>query len=272
MSYTKLTNFVYRYFFLQNLMLCLGLFFATMAILPSFAAGSHGAQAQHAFLPYESIIYLSYLPYVFLGALLLQALLTSFRCTADFTRTGGADQLLLLPCPKRTVVCAFVTAGMLGVLMLYAAQALGLLAAYPSVVSACEAAAAASGTLPMGFPVERVNGLFLAMLRSDLFHILLPQSLPEALHTCLILLALGGAPAVGLFGPNGPVQALLIPAFMAGLAIYVLSMRGEILARGAYGNTVGFTLMGTIWLLLLLLICTLTLLRATAERERRRAK
>ncbi len=200
MKYYKLTNFVYKYFFLQNILLCLALFFVTHIMLSAFAL-SNTDNALHAFLPYESIIYLSNLPYVFVGSLCLQAILSSLRCMGDFSRMGGVNIFLMLPGSRRAMVLAFISAGVLGALMLFATQTISLLTAYPSVVSACQSAANTSSQ-QLGFPVARSNGLFLAVLRSDLFHILLPQSLPETLHSLLLLLCFGSAPALTLFGSD----------------------------------------------------------------------
>ena len=42
------------------------------------------------------------------------------------------------------------------------------------------------------------NGLFLAVVRSDLFHILLPQSWQEGIGSLLVMLAAGILPAYGM--------------------------------------------------------------------------
>ncbi|MDO5111069.1 MAG: hypothetical protein Q4E65_02070 [Clostridia bacterium] len=250
MRYYKLTNFVYRYFFLQNILLCAGLFFTTLVLLSGFAVGNTN-NALHALLPYESIIYRSGMPYVFAGALCLQALLTTLRCMVDFGRTGGASILLLLPGSRRVMILAFVTAGMLGALMLYAAQTLGLLAAYPSILCSCQDAVDASKSLQLHAPVARTNGLFLAMLRSDLFHILLPQSSLETLHTLLLLLAFGGAPAIVLFSsdqPDKPLSGAILAISTIALATYLLCLRGALLVSDADAD-VSRLIVKSAWLL-----------------------
>jgi hypothetical protein len=88
-------------------------------------------------------------------------------------------------------------------LMLWTAQTLALLAAYAPVVALCQNAAAAfvkSNNIALPFDMARTNGLFLAVIRGDLFHILLPQSVPEAVSSLLALLAAGCLPAYTLVG------------------------------------------------------------------------
>lgn len=141
--------------------------------------------------------------YLFLIAIAFCMIFEAVGIYSEAFKNGGVYTLMMLPMPRRNVFLAYCARGVVCMLMLFTVQTLALLASYAPVVALCQNAAEAySNTYGRALPfvAERTNGLFLAVIRSDLFHILLPQSIPEAISSLLALLAAGCLPAYTLTG------------------------------------------------------------------------
>jgi len=228
-GYYKLTQRLFRGVLKRMLALCGALFTLTFFLLL-------GQVNNVTFvLAFETLVYMAGIRFVFAGALLLCVLLLIQRMDADNLRGSGVYVTMMLPIPRRHVFFAYCTVGLLCLLMVWAAQLLALFASYPAVSSSCAAAGAewarVSGT-PLPFSVARSNGLFLAILRSDLLHILLPQSLEEGLNSLLLLLAVGCMPAYLVFGERKH-RAIFFALAACSLFYWTLSCRFDIILYGA---------------------------------------
>jgi hypothetical protein len=196
-GYTKLTRRLFSLALRRTLGLCAALFALTVILMLASVGDVNFARS------YESLIYHAGIRYVFLSAVALGMLSEAIAIHAEAFRTGGAYTLMMLPTPRRNVFLAYCTRGVICVLMLWTVQTLALLAAYAPVVAVCKSAAATyakANEITLPFNVARTNGLFLAVIRGDLFRILLPQSAPEAAGSLLALLAAGCLPAYTLVG------------------------------------------------------------------------
>ncbi len=196
-SFGKLTGRLFLLAFKRNLALCIALFALTMILMMASVNNFSFIFA------YESLIMRAGIRYVFLAGIAFCMILEAAGIYAEAFKSGGVYTLMMLPMPRRNVFLAYCARGAVCMLMLFTVQTLALLASYPPVVALCRNAAEvysqASGTA-LPFAAERTNGLFLAVIRSDLFHILLPQSIPEAINSLLALLAAGFLPAYTLAG------------------------------------------------------------------------
>jgi len=192
-GYTKLTRRLFALSLKRALILCGLLFGVTMLLMLKSVNDVTFVQA------YESLITRAGIRYVFLAALGVWMLSEAAAIHADNFRNNGIYTMMMLPTPRRNVFLAYCTRGVVCVLMLWTVATLALLVSYAPVVALCKNAATAfqqiDGQL---YAVERHNGLFLAIIRGDLFHILLPQSVPEAAGSLLVILVCGCLPAYTL--------------------------------------------------------------------------
>lgn len=194
-DYYKLTRRLFLGMFKQNMMLCALLFILTFVLLI-------GSVNENSFVfAYETLIKNAGIRYVFLGALAMITIMTAYRIYADNFLSGGIYTTMMLPMPRRHVYLAYCTVGVVSVLMLWTIQVAALTAAYLPVVARCQHMASVyervnETVLP--FSVARTNGLFLAVIRGDLWHVLLPQSWQEGLSSLSILLVMGVIPAYGV--------------------------------------------------------------------------
>lgn len=195
-GYSKLTKRLFLPAVKRSLAFCALLFVLTVILMLASVSDISFLQA------YESLITRAGIRYVFLAAVAIWMIGEAAAIHMEGFRNGGVYTLMMLPTPRRNVLLAYCTRGIVCVLMLWTAQTLALLAAYAPVVGLCRSAAetfvSTGGSLP--FDVVRTNGLFLAVIRSDLFHILLPQGAAEAVSSLLALLAAGCLPAYTLAG------------------------------------------------------------------------
>jgi hypothetical protein len=196
-GYTKLTRRLFSLALKRTLGLCAAVFGLTVILMLASVGDINFARA------YESPIYHAGIRYVFMGAVALGMLSETAAIHSENFRSGGVYTLMMLPTLRRNVLLAYCTRGVVCVLMLWTVQTLALLAAYAPVVAVCKSAAATfakANEITLPFDVARTNGLFLAVIRGDLFRILLPQSVPEAASSLLALLAAGCLPAYTLVG------------------------------------------------------------------------
>jgi len=195
-GYAKLTRRLFSLAMRRILVICAVLFALTVILMLAIVGETDFAKA------YESLVFRADIRYMFLAAIAIWMLSEAAAIHAEAFRSGGAYTLMMLPTPRRNVFLAYCTRGVVCMLMLWAVQTLALLVAYAPVVALCQTAETAfsqkADAVP--FDVVRTNGLFLAVIRSDLFRILLPQSLPEAANSLLALLAAGCLPAYTLVG------------------------------------------------------------------------
>ena len=196
-GYAKLTRRLFALALKRILVLCAALFGLTVILL-LFSVGQYNFTRS-----YEVLIGMIGIRYVFLAAIAVWMLSEAAAIYSENFRSGGVYTLMMLPTPRRNVFLAYCTRGVVGILMLWTAQTAALLAAYAPVVALCKSTAAAfaqANDIVFPFEIVRTNGLFLAVIRSDLFRILLPQSIPEAVSSLLALLAAGCLPAYTLTG------------------------------------------------------------------------
>lgn len=197
-GYNKLLNRLFPPALKRTLGICAALFVLTVVLMRA------SVNYQSFLKAYESLILYAGIRYIFLAAIALWMLSEAAGIHSECFRSGGAYTLMMLPTPRRNVFFAYCVRGIVCMLILWTVQTLALLALYAPVVALCESTAAdyakLSEMLPPQFNVVRTNGLFLAVIRSDLFHILLPQSVPEAVSSLLALLAAGCLPAYTLAG------------------------------------------------------------------------
>lgn len=209
-GYTKLTRRLFALVLKRGLILS-GALFALTAILLLLSVN-----AITFVQPYESLITRAGIRYVFLVALAVWIESEAVSIHVDLHRNGGVYTMMMLPTPRRNVFLAYCTRGVVCVLMLWMAITFALLASYAPVAALCQNAAETfrqTGGSAEVLDVARTNGLFLAVVRSDLFHILLPLSIPEAISSLLILLSAGCLPALTLvcrFRRAGLVQGLVL--------------------------------------------------------------
>lgn len=228
-DYYKLTRRLFLGVFKRNLVLCALLFVLTFLMML-------GSVNETSFvLPYESLIKMVGIRYVFLVALSMLTLMAAYRIYWDNFKAGGIYTLMMLPMPRRHVYLAYCTVGVASVLMIWTTQVLALTAAYLPVVARCQHAAATFELVQktvLPFSVVRTNGLFLAAIRSDLFHVLLPQSWQEATNTLLTMLALGFLPAYGAL-LSGAKRGAVVFMFAMVAVPWTFDRRLNIILQGA---------------------------------------
>jgi len=191
-GYTKLTQRLFSLALRRILILCAAVFTLTM-ILTLASVGEYNFTRS-----YDVLVWMAGIRYIFLAAVAIWMLSEAAAIYSENFRTGGVYTLMMLPTPRRNVLLAYCTRGVVGMLMLWTAQTAALLISYAPTVAICERAAAffeQTSGMQIPFEMARTNGLFLAVIRSDLFRILLPQSVPEAVSSLLALLAAGCLPA-----------------------------------------------------------------------------
>jgi hypothetical protein len=217
-GYSKLTRRLFLLSLKRILALCAALFVLTMILM--IASVNEASFVQ----PFESLVALAGIRYVFLVGIAFAMGCEAGSIYNEAFRSGGIYTLMMLPTPRRNVFLAYCTRGAGCMLMLFTAQTLALLASYAPVTALCrnaaEAYSQASGAV-LPFMAERTNGLFLAVIRSDLFHILLPQSVPEAVNSLLALLGAGCLPAYTLAGGFRRMRTAQ-SIFLAGSTVCVL--------------------------------------------------
>ncbi len=152
-------------------------------------------------LPYESLLQNTGTPVVFFCALAIFLVAGSLRIHRDVHRGKGVYTVMTLPFPRRHVFFAYCTAGVIGILLLWAAQVVLLLLWYPILSAACQSLFKAGELYQTAaLSLHRANGLFLAAVRGPLFRLLLPMTALEWLSTLLFALMLGCLPAYLLIG------------------------------------------------------------------------
>jgi hypothetical protein len=190
-GFTKLTKRLFSLAFKRIAALCAALFALTVILMLASIENNF-------WKAYEALMVRAGIRYVFLTAIACWMISETAAIYFECFRNGGVYTLMMLPTPRRNVFLAYCVRGVVCMLMLWAVQTAALLAAYAPVAAMCKSAAAAFATAnetALPFSVARTNGLFLAVIRSDLFRILLPQSVPEAANSLLALLAAGCLPA-----------------------------------------------------------------------------
>jgi|GEM_PF-5871017 hypothetical protein len=230
-GYTKLTKWLFSLALKRIFALCAALAALTVILMLCSVGETGFAKA------YETLIWRAGIRYVFLAAVAIWMLSEAAGIQIENFRSGGAYTLMMLPTPRRNVFLAYCTRGVVCVLMLWTAQTLALLAAYVPVVALCKNAAAAfsqTADIVLPFDVARTNGLFLAVIRGDLFRILLPQSVPEATGSLLALLAAGCLPAYTLTGSLRRLNVAqgIFTACAAACVLWALGCRFDSLTRG----------------------------------------
>lgn len=228
-GYYKLTRRFFVDVLKRNLMLCGALFIVTILLL----IGSVGENSY--VYPYESLIKQAGIQNVFLGALALLTLITAYQMYTENYKTGGVYTLMMLPMPRRHVYLAYCTVGVVSVLMVWTVQVLALFAAYLPVMAKCRYFADRYEQIQqivLPFSLMRSNGLFLAVVRGELFHVLLPQSWQEGLSSLIAMLALGFVPAYGIFLSGARRAALLFLPIGIVDALWALGCRFDIFTNG----------------------------------------
>lgn len=228
-DYYKLTRRLFLGMFKQNMMLCALLFILTFVLLIASVNENSFVYA------YETLMNNAGIRFIFLGGLAMMTLMIAYRIYADNFLSGGIYTTMMLPMPRRHVYLAYCTVGVASVLMLWTMQVIALTAAYLPVVARCQHMSTVyekvnETVLP--FSVARTNGLFLAVIRGSLWHILLPQSWQEVLSSLSTLLVLGVVPAYGiLLSGARRAMMLLIPSAIA-VAIWTLGCRLDLFQDG----------------------------------------
>ena len=152
-------------------------------------------------MPYDALLQTTGVHVVFFGALAVFLVASTLRIHRDIYRGKGVYTVMTLPFPRRHVFFAYCTAGVLGILLLWAAQVALLLLWYPILTAACQNLFAKSELYQTAaITLYRTNGLFLAAVRGPLFKLLLPMTALEWLSTLLFALTLGCLPAYLLIG------------------------------------------------------------------------
>lgn len=217
-GYYKLTKQLFKLSFKRTLVMSTGLLLLTTILM------LNSVNQTSFILAYESLMVSVGIRYVFLAAVVFWMISETAAIHFECIKGGGYNIVMMLPTPRRNVFLSYCTRGVVCVLIIWTSQILALLAAYVPVVTLCNNTAitfAQARDLMLPFDVPRTNGLFLAVIRSDLFHILLPQSVPEAISSLLILLGVGCLPAYVLAG--GFRRMNMVHGILAGLtAIFLL--------------------------------------------------
>lgn len=228
-GYYKLTRRFFADALKRNLRLSGGLFIVTILLLI-------GSVNELSYVyPFESLIRKAGIQNVFLGTLALLTLITAYQMYVENFKTGGVYTLMMLPIPRRHVYLAYCTVGVVSVLMVWTVQILALFSAYLPVISKCQYYAdryEQIHKIVLPFSVVRSNGMFLAVLRSELFHVLLPQSWQEGLSSLIALLTLGFVPAYGVFLSGAKRAAILFLPFGIADALWTLGCRFDIFTDG----------------------------------------
>ncbi len=258
-GYYKLTRQVFKGVFLRVMVMCAALIVLTFAKL----IGSVNLESFTQ--PYEALISASGIATVFFGAVGVFMLLLILQIFMDIHRNKGYAVVMMLPMPRRHVLFAYCTAGVIGILMLWAVQTLALILAYGPVTAACESTAVEyervyKTVLP--FAMARTNGLFLAVVRGDLFHILLPMGIPEALSSLLLIFTAGCLPAYGLLGEKKHIAVVtMLLTFV--LLIFVVTQR--------MNSMWGIELNGFVWRTVLMGLALVYMLAVSVYRLNRSA-
>ncbi len=210
-GYMKLTKRLFPLALKRILAICAAVFVLTMLLITASVGEYNFART------YEALMVRAGIRYLFLAAIAFWMLSEAAAIHSENFRSGGVYTLMMLPTPRRSVFLACCTRGVVCVLLLWTVQAAALFAAYAPSVAICERAAASFAQIqavPVPYEMARTNGLFLAVIRSDLFRILLPQSVPEAVSSLLALLAAGCLPAymlaVGGARRSNAAQSVLV--------------------------------------------------------------
>lgn len=152
-------------------------------------------------LPYESLLQNTGAHIVFFCALAIFLVTGTLRIHRDIHRGKGVYTVMTLPFPRRHVFFAYCTAGIVGILLLWAAQVVLLLLWYPILTAASQDLFKAGELYQTAaLSLHRANGLFLAAVRGPLFRLLLPMTALEWFSTLLFALILGCLPAYLLIG------------------------------------------------------------------------
>ena len=229
-DYYKLTAVLFAGQLKQTLALCAGTIVTTLGLLLA-------SVNQTSFvMSYETMIKMAGIRYVFLGAMAMLIFITAYKIYFDNFRSGGIYTLMMLPMPRRNVFLAYCAAGIISVLMLWTAQVAALMVSYAPVAARCQQEAAVYAhinEIVLPFSVVRTNGLFLAVVRSDLFHILLPQSWQEGIGSLLVMLAAGILPAYGMLTGGAKRTRFALMFLVTAVMLWVLSSRFDIFSMGA---------------------------------------
>ncbi len=176
----------------KQFILCAILFVLTELIM-LVSPTQHGSMSA-----YEDLMLSSNVHAIFVGAIIVCVGFMVFDLARNVVMQNGKSVLLMLPGKRREVYIALMLFCTLSVLMVFATQLLALIIAYvPTMAVAQSSAELYASQLEMELLVDagRTNGLYLAMITSDLFRLLLPQSLVEFGVTLSFLLYLGVLPA-----------------------------------------------------------------------------
>ncbi|MDL2217970.1 ABC transporter permease [Christensenellaceae bacterium OttesenSCG-928-M15] len=166
-------------------------------------------------MPYEGHIENARVGYAVFALLCLAAVYLGGRIYADNFKNGGVYTIMMLPMRRRNVFFAHVAMCTLFMLVMFVAAALTLAVCHPIVTNSCQHAAntalmqyrgqfsanatiwAYEGMPP--FDVSRDNGFFLAVIRSGLLRVFLPQNFLDAVFSLILLLSFGVAPPIVAF-------------------------------------------------------------------------
>ena len=201
-GYYKLT----RQLMPQTLKTCL-LLFAAMCIFGSakLYGGIEGFNPlpYPYLLPYDALVQTTGIHIVFFIVLAVFLVVSVLHIHRDLYRSKGFYTIMTLPIPRRHVFFAYCTAGIVGVLLLWAAQVVLLLLWYPILTAACQNIIAFRSSefyQNAALSLYRANGLFLAAVKGPLFRLLLPMTVIDWLSSLLFALMLGCLPAYLLIG------------------------------------------------------------------------
>ena len=186
-------------------------------------------------LPYDALLQTTGVHIVFFGALAIFLLAGTLRIHRDVHKGKGVYTVMTLPFPRRHVFFAYCTAGVLGVLLLWAAEVALLLLWYPILTQACQNLFSNSELYQTAaLSLHRANGLFLAAVRGPLFRLLLPMTALEWLSTLLFALMLGCLPAYLLIGERK--RASWVFAFPVVPMLGTAVVQRWSCATGSYGH------------------------------------
>lgn len=234
-GYYKLTRRLLPETLRRALLLCAGLFIIAAAALYGQVT------EQTCTLPYEALVARADIHNMLYAAAGLFAILTGVQIYRDNYRNKGYYATMLLPFPRRHVFFAYCTAGVLGILLLWAAMIGFLLMCYPVTAALCQRTFSNSSLYANAAPtLARDNGLFLAFVRGGLFRMLLPMTAPEWLSTLLVALMLGCLPAYALLGERKRMSALLAFPVTPMLFAAVGNRYASAALQGTYSNVYPF--------------------------------
>lgn len=143
------------------------------------------SNSQYKYIPYEKLIDMSGVTFVFYLCLALTAACCVYSIVANYIGSKSIYTLMTLPGMRRKVYFSKLTAGAAAFLMLLAAQFISVFIGF-KLFSTQIVRYDSSGMVAE----HPVNGLFLAFIRSDFLRILFPLSPESFISTAAIFISL----------------------------------------------------------------------------------